>query len=52
VGRIPEAPTFDDVLLGPESSQVLPRDAELRTRLTRMRIGGSSGVCARGPAIR
>ena len=29
-----EALTFDDVLLIPEDSDVLPRDAELRTRLT------------------
>ena len=32
---IPEGLTFDDVLLVPAHSQVLPRDVELSTRLTR-----------------
>ena len=32
---IPEALTFDDVLLVPGYSNVLPRDVELKTRLTR-----------------
>src|SRR5260221_9975384 len=31
---LPEALTFDDVLLVPAESDVLPRDADLRTRLT------------------
>jgi len=33
--RIREALTFDDVLLLPQKSEVLPRDVDLRTRLTR-----------------
>lgn len=33
--RIPEGLTFDDVLLVPAHSQVLPRDVNLSTRLTR-----------------
>lgn len=32
---IQEALTFDDVLLVPAHSTVLPRDVELKTRLTR-----------------
>lgn len=32
--HIPEALTFDDVLLIPQKSEVLPRDVSLRTRLT------------------
>ena len=32
---IPEALTFDDVLLIPQKSEVLPRDVSLRTQLTR-----------------
>jgi IMP dehydrogenase len=32
---LPQALTFDDVLLVPAHSQVLPRDAELKTQLTR-----------------
>ena len=32
---IQRALTFDDVLLGPAHSEVLPRDVSLRTRLTR-----------------
>lgn len=32
---IPEGLTFDDVLLVPAHSQVLPRDVSLNTRLTR-----------------
>ena len=31
---IPTALTFDDVLLRPEHSQVLPKDADIRTKLT------------------
>ncbi len=34
-GLIEEALTFDDVLLIPQKSEVLPRDVELRTRLTK-----------------
>ena len=34
-GRIREGLTFDDVLLVPGASHVLPADVELRTRLTR-----------------
>jgi IMP dehydrogenase len=34
-GSIREALTFDDVLLAPAASQVLPRDVSVRTRLTR-----------------
>ena len=34
-GNIPEGLTFDDVLLIPAHSQVLPRDVDLSTRLTR-----------------
>ncbi len=34
-GRIREALTFDDVLLVPAASQVLPKDVSLRTQLTR-----------------
>ena len=33
--HIPEALTFDDVLLKPAASSVLPSDADTRTRLTR-----------------
>ena len=32
---IPEALTFDDVLLVPAKSEVLPAEADTRTRLTR-----------------
>ncbi|HEY5974150.1 MAG TPA: IMP dehydrogenase, partial [Geobacteraceae bacterium] len=32
--NIPEGLTFDDVLLIPAHSQVLPRDVELATNLT------------------
>jgi len=32
---IPQALTFDDVLLVPAASSILPQDADLRTRLTR-----------------
>ena len=31
---LPEALTFDDVLLLPAESEVLPRDVDVRTRLT------------------
>jgi len=34
-GPIPEALTFDDVLLTPGKSSVLPADADTRTNLTR-----------------
>jgi IMP dehydrogenase len=34
-GRIREALTFDDVLLVPASSEVLPKDVDCRTALTR-----------------
>ena len=34
-GPIPEALTFDDVLLVPARSEVLPRDVDVSTRLTR-----------------
>ncbi len=34
-GRIREALTFDDVLLEPAASHVMPRDVSLRTQLTR-----------------
>jgi IMP dehydrogenase len=34
-GRFPEALTFDDVLLKPGLSEVLPADTDLRTRITR-----------------
>ncbi len=34
-GRIREGLTFDDVLLVPAGSEVLPRDVDLRTQLTR-----------------
>jgi IMP dehydrogenase len=33
--RIPEALTFDDVLLVPQRSEVLPSEVDVRTRLTR-----------------
>jgi len=33
--RTPEALTFDDVLLVPQKSEVLPSDADIRSRLTR-----------------
>src|SRR6185503_4055960 len=33
--RIPEALTFDDVLLVPQRSEVLPSEVDIRTRLTR-----------------
>jgi IMP dehydrogenase len=33
--RIPEALTFDDVLLVPQKSEVLPSEVEVTTRLTR-----------------
>ncbi len=33
--NIPEALTFDDVLLIPQKSEVLPRDVNLKTRLTK-----------------
>ncbi|MEO6951969.1 MAG: IMP dehydrogenase [Polyangia bacterium] len=32
--KLPEALTFDDVLLVPDESDVLPRDCDVRTRLT------------------
>ena len=32
---IPEALTFDDVLLVPAASAILPADTDTRTRLTR-----------------
>src|SRR5499427_7634071 len=34
-GSLPEALTFDDVLLKPGLSELLPSDADIRTRLTR-----------------
>jgi IMP dehydrogenase len=34
-GAIPEGLTFDDVLLVPARSEVLPKDVDVRTRLTR-----------------
>ena len=34
-GSIPEGLTFDDVLLEPARSEVLPAEADTRTRLTR-----------------
>ncbi len=37
-GEIPEALTFDDVLLVPQKSQVVPAEVDITTRLTR-RIG-------------
>ena len=33
--RVPEALTFDDVLLVPAASDVLPKDVSTATRLTR-----------------
>ena len=33
--KIPEALTFDDVLLVPQQTRILPHETELRTRLTR-----------------
>jgi IMP dehydrogenase len=33
--RVPEALTFDDVLLVPQKSEVLPSEADIRSRLTR-----------------
>jgi IMP dehydrogenase len=33
--RIPEALTFDDVLLVPQRSEVLPSEVDVSTRLTR-----------------
>ena len=33
--RIPEALTFDDVLLVPQKSEVLPSEVDISTRLTR-----------------
>src|SRR5688572_32804578 len=33
--RVPEALTFDDVLLVPQKSEVLPSEVDVRTRLTR-----------------
>src|SRR5918996_1455741 len=33
--RLPEALTFDDVLLVPQKSEVLPSEVDVRTRLTR-----------------
>src|SRR5919204_556733 len=33
--RVPEALTFDDVLLVPQRSEVLPSEVDIRTRLTR-----------------
>jgi len=33
--RVPEALTFDDVLLVPQKSEVLPSDADIKSRLTR-----------------
>ena len=32
--RVPEALTFDDVLLVPQKSEVLPSEVDVRTRLT------------------
>jgi IMP dehydrogenase len=42
---IPFALTFDDVLLRPGESEVLPTQADVRTRLTReiARLSGSNG---------
>src|SRR5215510_5470698 len=34
-GSLPEALTFDDVLLKPGLSELLPSDADIRTRITR-----------------
>ncbi|MDD6308071.1 MAG: IMP dehydrogenase [Clostridia bacterium] len=34
IGEIPEAVTFDDVLLVPQRSEVLPADVDISTRLT------------------
>src|SRR5499427_3348048 len=34
-GTLPEALTFDDVLLKPGLSELLPSDADIRTRITR-----------------
>src|SRR5947209_7796178 len=34
-GSLPEALTFDDVLLRPNLSELLPSDADIRTRITR-----------------
>ena len=34
-GSLPEALTFDDVLLKPGLSELLPSDADIRTRVTR-----------------
>src|SRR5881296_3099171 len=34
-GAIPEGLTFDDVLLQPAASEILPSEVDLRTRLTR-----------------
>ncbi len=54
--RIPEALTFDDVLLVPQKSDVLPAEVDVSTRLTRRivaqdphRVGGH-GHGHRGPA--
>src|SRR5574342_494255 len=33
--RVPEALTFDDVLLVPQKSEVLPSEADISSRLTR-----------------
>ena len=33
--EIPEALTFDDVLLVPQQTRILPNETDLRTRLTR-----------------
>ena len=35
--KIREGLTFDDVLLVPRKSSVLPKDADLSTQLTRLR---------------
>jgi IMP dehydrogenase len=34
-GKLREALTFDDVLLRPGLSELLPSDADIRTRITR-----------------
>ena len=43
----PEALTFDDVLLVPAHSQVLPPDVDVSTRLARVRYGSTSPWCPR-----
>ena len=44
--RIPEALTFDDVLLVPQQSDVLPAQVDVSTRLTR-NIASRSPSCPR-----